>query len=530
MLLYTGASPSGKAAVFGAAIRRFESFRPSLQAHHTFNYKGGAIARHPCIAARPVVRRANGQGRFFIAKGRDMKSIAAVILAAGQGTRMKSDLPKMLHRVAGRPLVAWSLHHAQALGIDPIVLVVGNGADAVRETIGDQVGYATQAQRLGTGHATLQAKELLQGRSDAVLVLYGDMPTLRIETLRQLVDRQVSSAAALTILTVLSDDSMGFGRIVRDDQGHVRAIVEEAVATPEILALKELNCGVYCFDAAWLWRRLPDVQMTQPKGEYYLPDMVALALEDDCDIQSVTIDDVQEVQGVNTRIHLAASEAILRQRITERHMLAGVTFIDPASAYIEDGVQIGRDTTIQPNVVLQGETCIGAGCEIGANSIIRDARIGDGCRILASVVEGALMEDGSEIGPFGHLRQGAHLGAGVHMGNYGEVKNAYLAPGVKMGHFSYVGDAQVDENVNIGAGAITCNYDGEHKHRTQIGRDAFIGSGSLLVAPLTIGTGAKIGAGSVITHDIPANTVAYGVPARPKGPTSPSPNEDKDEA
>jgi len=446
-----------------------------------------------------------------------MTSIAAVILAAGQGTRMKSDLPKVLHRVAGRSLVAWSLHHAQSLGIDPIVLVVGNGAEAVREAIGDQAEYAVQTERLGTGHAALQAKSALQGRSDVVLVLYGDMPTLRVETLQAMIERQTSGDAAMTMLTALSEDSMGFGRVVRDGEGRVREIVEEAVATPEILALKELNCGVYCFDADWLWQRLPAVRPTPPKNEYYLTDMVALAVADGRRIESVTIEDVEEVQGVNTRVHLAASEAILRRRINERHMLSGVTFLDPTSAYIEDTVSIGRDTVILPNVVLQGETTIGAGCEIGPNSVLRDATIGDGCRVMASVIEEAIMEAGCEIGPFGHLRRGAHLGPGVHMGNFGEVKNAYLAAGVKMGHFSYVGDAQVDENVNIGAGTITCNYDGERKHRTEIGQDVFVGSGSLLVAPVIIGSGSKIGAGSVVTHDVPKDTLAYGVPAREKG-------------
>jgi bifunctional UDP-N-acetylglucosamine pyrophosphorylase/glucosamine-1-phosphate N-acetyltransferase len=440
---------------------------------------------------------------------------------------MCSELPKVLHPVGGRPLVQWAIASAQALGAQPIVLVIGNGADAVRQTVGDQVSYAVQAERLGTGHATLQARELLRGHPGAVLVLYGDMPTLRRETLQQLVQQQLGSAAALTMLTVLSDDSMGFGRVVRDAQGRVQAVVEEAVATPEILALKELNCGVYCFDADWLWRRLPDVPLTQPKGEYYLTDMVALAVADGRAIQAVTISDVDEVQGVNTRVHLAASEAILRQRLNEAHMLAGVTLIDPACTYIDATVQIGRDTVLYPNVVLQGGTVIGERCVIGANSILRDTRLGDDCRVLASVLEQAIMEDGAEIGPFGHLRAGAHLGRGVHLGNFGEVKNAYLAPGVKMGHFSYVGDAQVGEEANIAAGTITCNYDGQRKHRTRIGRGAFVGSGTLLVAPVEVGAGAKIGAGSVVTHDVPPGALAYGVPARIHGTAEPEPQEGK---
>lgn len=445
-----------------------------------------------------------------------MAKVAAVILAAGQGTRMKSKLPKVLHPVGGRPLVQWSVQGAKSLGVDPVVLVIGRGADAVRQTVGDEVLYAIQAERLGTGHATLQAKELLRGHSDAVLVLYGDMPTLRVETLQKMIALQTGGDGAMTMLTVLSDDSMGFGRVVRNEQGNVQAIVEEAVATPEILALKELNCGVYCFGADWLWRRLPDVQMTMPKGEYYLTDMVALAVQDGLPVNAVTITDVTEVQGVNTRQHLARSESILRQRINERLMAEGVTMIDPASTYIEATVQIGRDTIIHPNSHLQGQTVIGERCVIGPNSLVRDTRIGDGCQVLASVLEEAIMENGADIGPFGHLRKGAHLGEGVHMGNFGEVKNSYLAPGTAMGHFSYLGDAQVGAGVNIGAGTITCNYDGQHKHTTKIGAGAFVGSGSMLVAPVEVGAGAKIGAGSVVTRDIAPDTLAYGVPARSK--------------
>ncbi|MBN1401410.1 MAG: bifunctional UDP-N-acetylglucosamine diphosphorylase/glucosamine-1-phosphate N-acetyltransferase GlmU [Anaerolineae bacterium] len=443
--------------------------------------------------------------------------MAAVILAAGQGTRIKSRWPKVLHPVAGRPMVLWSVLSAQALGAGDIVLVVGAGAEAVQEVVGSDVHYAFQAQRLGTGHATLQAREQLQGRAGVIMVLYGDMPTLRRDTLKRLLTVHRQRRPAVTMLSVESDDSMGFGRVVRDDGGAVREIVEEAVATPEILALRELNCGVYCFDAAWLWKRLPDVPLTHPKGEYYLTDMVGLAIADGRRVETVTIQDVREVQGINTRVHLAQSERILRERINEELMLSGVTLIDPASTYIDADVQIGQDTVIWPNTYLQGETRVGERCTIGPGSIVRDTRIGNGCTVLASMLEESLLEDGAEIGPFGHLRPGAHLGQGVHMGNFGEVKNAYLAPGTKMGHFSYIGDAQVDEDVNIGAGAITCNYDGEHKHRTTIGRGAFIGSGSMLVAPVNVGAGSKIGAGSVVTHDVPADTLVYGVPARARG-------------
>ncbi|MGI6376236.1 MAG: bifunctional UDP-N-acetylglucosamine diphosphorylase/glucosamine-1-phosphate N-acetyltransferase GlmU [Anaerolineae bacterium] len=443
-----------------------------------------------------------------------MHELAVAILAAGQGTRMRSDLNKVLHPVLGRPMVLWSVGLARQVGAGLVTLVIGNNAEDVVEQVGPGVDYALQAERLGTGHAVLQAKDSLQGRARTVLVLYGDMPTLRLETLQALVALHAERRPAVTLLSVLSDDSMGFGRVVRDAQGRAQAIVEEAVATPEIMALKELNCGVYCFDADWLWRRLPDIPPTMPKGEYYLTDTVALAIADGLPVEVLQIDDVSEVQGINTRVHLAEAARILRRRINERHMLNGVTLLDPDTAYIEPDVEIGQDTVIHPNTALHGATRIGRHVNIGPNCVIRDSAIADGCRVEASHVEGAVMERGAEVGPFGHLRPGAHLGEGVHMGDYGEVKQAYLGPGTRMGHFSYVGDAQVGANVNIGAGVVTCNYDGATRHETVIEDDAFIGSGSMLVAPVRIGKGARVGAGAVVTHDVPPGGLVYGVPAR----------------
>ena len=443
-----------------------------------------------------------------------MKDLAAVILAAGKGTRLKSSLPKVLHRVAGLPMIMWPVQNAQSLGAQPIVLVIGVGAERVQTVVGDEVLYALQLERLGTGHATLQARELLQGKARSVLVLYGDMPALRAETLERLIALHRSHKPAVTMLSVCSDDSMGFGRVVRDAEGRVTEIVEEAVATPEILALSELNCGIYCFDAEWLWDRLPDVQVTQPKGEYYLTDMIGLAARDGLPIEVLTISEVEQVQGINTRVHLARAEEIMRKRVAERLMLAGVTLVAPRSTYIEATVRVGQDTVIYPNTYLWGTTVIGCNCEVGPNTIVRDTRVGDGCRLLASVLEEAVVEDGVDIGPFGHLRPGAHLGEGVHMGNFGEVKNAYLAPGTHMGHFSYVGDARLGKDVNVGAGTITCNYDGVRKHHTEVGDGTFIGSGTMLVAPVTVGKGARIGAGSVVTHDVPDEALVYGVPAR----------------
>jgi bifunctional UDP-N-acetylglucosamine pyrophosphorylase/glucosamine-1-phosphate N-acetyltransferase len=445
-----------------------------------------------------------------------MGTLAGLILAAGQGTRMKSALPKVLHPICGRPMAAWSVENARALGADPVALVVGHGADEVRAALGEGLLYVTQAERLGTGHAVLQAREALAGRADTVLVLYGDMPTLRPETLQRMVETHTSRRPAITMLTVHAEDSMGFGRVVRDGAGRVQAIVEEAAATPEILALTELNCGVYCFDAAWLWANLPHIRPTPPKNEYYLTDVAELAVAGGQPVETVTITDVTEVQGINTRVHLARSAEILRARIAERLMLEGVTLVDPATTYVDAGVTVGPDTVIHPNTHLLGKTAIGADCAVGPNAILRDTVVGERCEIVASVLEGATVDDEVDIGPFAHLRPGAHLGRGVHMGNFGEVKNAYLAPGTKMGHFSYVGDAELGPDVNVGAGSITCNYDGVRKHRTEVGAGAFIGSGTLLVAPVRVGARAKTGAGSVVTHDVPDDTLVYGVPARPK--------------
>lgn len=447
---------------------------------------------------------------------RTQEGLGVVILAAGQGKRLKSRLVKVMHPVAGRPMIVYSVETAKALGVDRPVVVVGHGADEVRELLGDEVTYVEQSERLGTGHAVLQARSALEGHSQAVLVLYGDMPLQKEDTLRRLVELHRSDSAPVTMLTVLSDDSMGFGRILRDPiDNRVLGIVEEAVATLEQLAIRELNTGAYCFEATWLWERLPKIRL-RPKGEYYLTDLVGMAAGQGIRVQALTIDDVTEVQGINTRVHLAQAEAIMRRRINERWMLNGVTLVDPKTTFIETDVAIGQDTTILPNTHLAGATKIGRDCIIGPNTLIDNSTVGDRCVIRFSVIEEATVEDNVDVGPFAHLRRGAHLARGVHMGNFGEVKNSYLGPGTKMGHFCYLGDAEIGENVNIGAGTITCNYDGQQKHPTVIEDDVFIGSDTMLVAPVRVGKGSKTGAGSVVTHDVPPDSIVYGVPARPK--------------
>lgn len=440
--------------------------------------------------------------------------ITAILLAAGQGTRMKSSLPKVLHPVAGKPMIAYALRAIQKSTTEKPIVVVGHGADEVIEYLGDSAQTVLQAPQLGTGHAVMQAEALLKGKTDFVVVCYADMPLLQGETLQKLVEAQKSNKGPISILTVVADNPRGFGRIIRKKDGTVEAIVEEYVATEEQKKIKELNVGGYCFEAKWLWDALKRISRNEKKGEYYLTDTVELASKDKLPVLAVLMDNVEETIGVNTRVHLSEVEAAMRKRINIEHMLNGVTLADPASTYIEADVKIGKDTVIMPNTYLHGKTEIGEKNVIGPNTIIRDTKIGNGCTVLASVLEGAVLEDDVEMGPFARLRRGAHLGNHVHMGNFGEVKDAYLADGVKMGHFSYIGNAQIGAHTNIGAGTITCNYDGERKHATEIGEEVFIGSDTMLVAPLKIGDRAKTGAGAVVNKNVEADTLVVGMPAR----------------
>ncbi len=440
-------------------------------------------------------------------------TLSTVILAAGQGTRMKSSLPKVMHQLLGQPMAWYAVQATRHTGAGKPVMVVGFGASQVQKALGDQAEYVRQEPLLGTGHAVMQAEPLLSGKSDFVLVLYADMPLLTGETLEHLVQKAQTHPGPITMLTVTTPEARGFGRILRGPDGRVVAIVEEAQATLEQLAIRELNPGVYCFRSSWLWPALKRIPLS-PKGEYYLTDLVGLAVADGYPVASISVDDPDEVIGINTRVHLAQAEALLRRRINEQWMLSGVTMIDPASTYIEPGVTLGQDSILWPGTYLLGRTAIGAGCVIGPNTIITDTTVGDDCTLLASVLECAVVEDHVEMGPYCHLRKGAHLCSGVHMGNFGEVKNSTLGPGAKMGHFSYMGDAKVGAEANIGAGTITCNFDGTNKNATEIGEGAFIGSDTMLVAPVKVGAGARTGAGAVVTRDIPAHTLAVGVPAR----------------
>jgi bifunctional UDP-N-acetylglucosamine pyrophosphorylase/glucosamine-1-phosphate N-acetyltransferase len=428
-----------------------------------------------------------------------------------------------MHLLAGQPMVCYAVDAVRALTPENMVVVVGFGADQVRQAVGKDVLYATQQEQLGTGHAVAQAEPAVASRAQSVLVLYGDTPLIRPETLRVFLEQHEASGAAITVLTSRPTDPTGYGRILRETgSDRILSIIEERDATPEQKAIGEVSSGIFCFRDRWLWPNLTAVQPS-PKGEYYLTSLVEMACAQKELVTAFSVTDPLEVIGLDHRSKLARGEAEMRRRINERWMMLGVTLIDPDSTYIEARVEIGTDTVIWPNTYLRGSTRIGSDCTIGPGTLIRDSTIGDRCRVEMSVIEQALMEEECDIGPFGHLRRGAHLARGVHMGNYGEVKNSYLGPGVKMGHFSYLGDATVGSEANIGAGTITCNYDGSQKHRTIIGRGAFIGSDTMLVAPVEIGEGARTGAGAVVTRDVPPGSTAYGVPAETRGASSLSP-------
>lgn len=438
----------------------------------------------------------------------------AVILAAGLGTRMRSETPKALHRLAGIPLVAWAEKTCREATGRPPVVVIGPEGGAAREVLPDDVVFVEQTERRGTGHAVLQADSKLRGRSGIVLVVSADMPLIRSETLVRLIRSLEPRSTPVAMLTLESETARGFGRVVRGADGEVQRIVEEAVASADELTVRELNASVYAFDSAWLWRHLPGLKAS-PKGEIYLTDLAGVAAGEGTPPVVVRTDDPDEVIGINTRLHLAEAEAAVQRRINRGWMETGVTMIDPATTYIEPAVHLEPDTILFPGTHLHGATTVGRGSRLGPNTIVVDSTIGEGCAIEASVLEGAFLEADVHVGPFAHLRPGARLGRGVHMGNFGEVKNSILGEGVKMGHFSYVGDAEIGAETNIGAGTITCNFNRDgRKNRTEVGRRVFIGSDTLLVAPLKIGDDAATGAGSVVTRDVPDGHLAVGMPAR----------------
>lgn len=440
-----------------------------------------------------------------------MQELGVILLAAGQGTRMKSALPKVLHPLGGKPLFLHALGTAQRLKPEPVAVIVGHGAETVRQAyLGSDVDWRVQEQQLGTGHAVLCAKAAFDDFSGDVLILSGDVPLIRETTLRAMVEHHRSARAALTLLTAALDNPKGYGRILRAGDGKITGTVEEKDASAEQRQIREVNAGVYVASAPFLFAALSSVKNNNQQGEYYLPDIVAIGLAQGKVIATVQVDDPREMMGVNTREDLAFMEKTLRESINKKWLLAGVTLKDPDTTYIDEGVTIGKDTVIGPNTQLRGKTVIGARCHIDGSAFITDAEIGDDVHIRFSVVMASCrVEQGAIIGPFAHLRPGTVLGPNVHIGNFVEAKEAKLGAGTKANHLTYLGDVTIGRDTNIGAGTITCNYDGFQKYQSKIGDRVQVGSDTTLVAPITLGDDVYVATASTVRHDIPAGALVF---------------------
>ncbi|NLZ43656.1 MAG: bifunctional UDP-N-acetylglucosamine diphosphorylase/glucosamine-1-phosphate N-acetyltransferase GlmU [Clostridia bacterium] len=437
-----------------------------------------------------------------------MTDLKVVILAAGKGKRMKSKLPKVLHPVCGLPMVQYVLDAAREVSSAKPLVVVGYKGEEVTGVLGNQAEYFWQTEQLGTGHAVKLVCSGLEAFAGDLLVLYGDTPLVTAATLRQLITRHKQEGAAVTLLSTEVEDPGGYGRILRDSNQRVIGIVEDGEASPEEKAIKEVNTGIYCFRFSDLNEVLPELRAENDQGEYYLTDVIALLQQRGRKIEAVKAGDSREILGPNDRKALAETEHLMRQRILMRWMEEGVTFIDPAATYLDPRVKLGADTTVYPGTFLYGETVVGENCHLGPYTQITGSRIGNNCRILFSVLDTVEIGDNVSIGPYANLRPGTVVEAEAKVGDFVELKNSRIGRGSKVPHLSYIGDTRMGSGVNIGAGTITCNYDGKAKHPTVIGDGAFIGSNTNLVAPVTVGEHALIGAGSTITKDVPGWALA----------------------
>ena len=442
-----------------------------------------------------------------------MQELGVILLAAGQGTRMRSALPKMLHPLGGKALFLHALNRAQQLGPKRIAVIVGHGADAVRQAYpSSDVTWVIQQQQLGTGHAVLCAKEAFEDFHGDLLILSGDVPLIRESTLRAMVERHRSERAQVTLLTAVLENSQDYGRILRaaDGAGTITGIVEEKDASDAQRQIREVNAGVYVVSAPFLFAALSGVKNNNRQGEYYLPDIVTIGLAQGAVVQTVRVDDPREMMGVNTRKELAFMEKTLRESINKKWLLAGVTMKDPDTTYIDESVIIGKDTTIGPNTQLRGKTVIGERCQIDGSAFVSDAEIGDDVHVRFSVVMASCrVEHGGIIGPFAHLRPGTALGPNVHIGNFVEAKEAKLGAGTKANHLTYLGDVTIGRDTNIGAGTITCNYDGFQKYQSKIGDRVQVGSDTTLVAPITLGDDVYVATASTVRHDVPAGALVF---------------------
>lgn len=432
----------------------------------------------------------------------------AVVLAAGQGTRMKSKLYKVMHPVMGKPMVGHVVDQALAANMDKVVTVTGVGAETVQDYLGDKSEYVLQEEQLGTAHAVEQAGPILKNEEGTTLVICGDTPLLTRETLESLMAHHESVGAKATVLTAHADDPFGYGRVIRSEDGSVSKIVEQKDASEQEQAVQEINTGTYCFDNKALFAAIEKVDNNNSQGEYYLPDVMEILKNDNELISAYQLANKEEALGVNDRIALALANKLMKKRINETHMRSGVTFVDPEQTYIESDAVIGQDTTIEPGVYIKGATVIGEDCHIGAHSIIVDSTIGNEVVVRSSLIESSVMEKQSNIGPNSHLRPDAVIKEKVHIGNFVEIKKATIGKHTKVGHLTYVGDATLGENINLGCGTVFVNYDGKNKHHIEVGDNSFIGCNTNLIAPVTVENDSYIAAGSTITDNVPPESLA----------------------
>jgi bifunctional UDP-N-acetylglucosamine pyrophosphorylase/glucosamine-1-phosphate N-acetyltransferase len=440
-----------------------------------------------------------------------MNDIGVIVLAAGQGTRMKSDIPKVLHHLGGTPLFLHVLRAAQQLEPARIAVIVGHGATAVQQVYSaDNLCWAIQEKQLGTAHAVLCAEPTFHGFTGDILILSGDVPLIRQNTLKRLVDQHHRQQAAVTLLTANLEDPKGYGRIVRDDKQHIARIVEEKDASDLQKQLREVNAGIYVVAAPFLFPALSGVNNRNLQREYYLPDIVAIALREGKTVANLQVDDAHEMMGINTREELARMEKTLQEEINRKWMAQGVTLKDPTTTYVEEGATIGKDTVIGPNTHLCGRTVIGERCRIDGSAYLTDANLGDEVHLRFSVVlTGCRVANGAIIGPFAHLRPGTELGRNVHIGNFVEAKEARLGDGTKANHLTYLGDVTIGRDSNIGAGTITCNYDGFQKYKSKIGDRVQVGSDSTLIAPISLGDDVYVATATTVRHDVPNGALVF---------------------
>ena len=432
----------------------------------------------------------------------------SVILAAGMGTRMKSKMPKVLHKVCGKPLSKWVIDASEAAGADKVCAVVGHKAETVKEVLGDVCEFALQAEQKGTGHAVMQAIDVIKNSKGEVVILNGDTPLITAETINKAIEYHKNNGNQATVITAILDDATGYGRIVRDNDGSVLKIVEQKDASKEEKKINEVNSGMYVFDAQSLVYALDKITPNNAQGEYYLTDTLEILLSAGKKIGGYAISDNDEIRGINDRVQLNEAEKIMQKRINEYHMRNGVTMRNPESVYIEDGVEIGNDTEICQNVTIKSGTKIGSDCVIGSGSMLDRAVIHDGVDVLSSVILESEVDEGTHVGPFAYIRPNCHVGKEVEVGDFVELKNSNIDDGTKISHLTYIGDSDVGKRVNFGCGTVTCNYDGKKKYRTTIGDDCFVGCNTNFVSPINVGDGVYIAAGSTITEDIPENSLS----------------------